>query len=273
MTSRVGILCSVLWVASVVGGGLPVDSHAQTDGPDVLSQVGFDQKLGESIPLDLSFRDELGEEVTLGRYFGEKPVILALVYYECPMLCTLVLNGLLEGMDGLEFTAGREFQIVVVSFDPRDTPELSRAKKAEYLKEYGRPEAEAGWHFLTGSEESISALTQAVGFSYAWDEASKQFVHASGIMVLTPEGQLARYLYGIEYPTRDLKLGLIEAADQKIGSPSDQVLLFCFSYDPVKGKYGLAVMNLMRVLGFGTVISLAGLILVMVRRERQPSSA
>jgi protein SCO1/2 len=249
-------------------------SNARTDGaPGILSQVGIDQKLGEKIPLDLQFRDGAGNAVSLSDYFNDKPVVLSLVYYDCPMLCTQVLNGLLGSMKALTLNAGGEFEVVTVSFDSRETPELALEKKKVYLDQYDRAGAEEGWHFLTGDEASVAALTKSVGFRYAWDEDTQQFAHASGIMVLTPDGTLARYFYGIEFAPRDLKLGLVEASDGKIGSPVDQILLYCFYYDPVKGKYGLAIMNIIRILGTATILVMGTAIFLMIRRGRVPQAA
>ena len=218
--------------------------------PKALTGVGIDQKLNEQLPLDLVFRNENGEDVKLGSYFGKKPVVLSLVYYQCPMLCNQVLNGMVTAFKVMAFKPGQEFEVVTVSFDPRETPALAASKKktyVDYLPEAKRAGAASGWHFLTGDEASIKRITDAVGFRYHWDEATNQFAHASGIFVATPQGKLARYFYGIEYAPRDLRLGLIEAAENKIGSPVDQLLLYCFHYDPATGKYGAAVMNLMRL--------------------------
>jgi protein SCO1/2 len=237
--------------------------------PEPLRNVGIDQRLNEQAPLDLTFRDEAGKQVKLARYFDRKPVILSLVYYECPMLCTLVLNGMVRGFRAMNLNAGDQFEVVTVSFNPRETPELAAAKKKEYIKHYGRQGAEEGWHFLTGDEASIRKLAQAVGFRYAYDPKTGQYAHASGIMILTPEGRIAGYFYGVEYSARDLRLGLIEASAGKIGSPVDQVLLYCFHYDPTKGKYGLVIMNVMRLLGGATVLALGTFLFLMLRRDRR----
>jgi protein SCO1/2 len=246
----------------------PIQNASILPGP--LRGVGFDQRLNEHIPLDLLFRDEAGQTVRLGDYIGTaaaRPTILALVYYECPMLCTVVLNGLLGSLRALSFNIGEQFNIVTVSFDPTETPALAAAKKKEYVQRYGRPGATAGWHFLTGEETAIQQLTQAVGFRYTYDPETKQYIHASGIVVLTPQGKIARYFYGVEYAPRDLRLGLVEASANKIGSPIDQVLLFCYHYDPLTGKYGLLIMNVIRIAGFATVLSLGTFIVVMLRRD------
>jgi protein SCO1/2 len=217
--------------------------------PKMLANVGIDQRLGATLPLDLLFQDEEGRPVRLGQYFGARPVVLVLAYYNCPMLCTQVLNGLVSSMRALSFDAGKEFEVVTVSFDPHDRPRDAAAKKAPYIREYGRPGAAAGWHFLTGGPGSIDRLTAAAGFRYAWDNDLAQFAHASGIFVATPDGRLSRYFYGIEYAPRDLRLGIIEASNRKIGNPVDQLLLYCYHYDPRVGKYGAVVMNLVRMGG------------------------
>ncbi len=243
--------------------------------PGPLAEVGFDQRLGESIPLDLVFRDEQDREVRLGDYFGQRPVLLAPVYFDCPMLCTLVLNGMASALGVLSFDPGREFEILAVSFDARETPALAAQKKSVYLERYGRPDTAAGWHFLTGDEESIRRLTESIGFRFVFLPEQNQFAHASGIVALTPDGQIARYFFGVEYAPRDLRLGLVEAADGAIGSVVDQVLLYCFHYDPVIGKYSAAVMNLIRLGAAITVVVLGSFVLAHWRREkrRRPSTA
>jgi protein SCO1/2 len=252
---------------------LPGLASAQGAGdgrPPFLRDLGFDQRLGESLPLDARLRDEAGREVRLGDYFGRKPVVLSLVYYECPMLCTLSLNGLVSAMDVLSFDAGDEYEVVTLSFEPKETPELARAKKEVYLERYGREGAEQGWHFLTGDAAQIRRVTEAVGFRFAWDAETRQYAHPSGILVVTPEGRIARYLYGIEYAPKDLRLALLEASDEKSGSPIDQLLLFCYQYDPTTGRYGAAAMNLVRAGGVLTVLGLLAFWALRWRRERQP---
>jgi len=236
--------------------------------PRLLTEIGLDQRLNEPLPLDLPFRDEAGREVTLAQYFGERPVILTLVYYECPMLCTQVLNGLVSALGVLQFSIGEEYDVLTISFDPGETSELAAGKKAAYLERYDRSGAERGWHFLTGSQRSIAALTEAVGFRYAYNEGVDQFAHVSGFMVLTPEGRLSRYFYGIEYGPRDIRLALIEAADSRIGSAVDQLFLYCFHYDPRSGRYSFAIMRLVRLAGVLTVGAIVGAIVLMRRRER-----
>jgi protein SCO1 len=238
--------------------------------PKALQDVGLDQKLNNQLPLDLVFRDESGQQVKLGQYFGKRPVVLSLVYYDCPMLCTQVLNGMTEAFRVLSFKQGEDYEVVSVSFDPRETPALAAAKKkkyVDYLPEEKRVAAMNGWHFLTGDDANIKRITEAVGFRYHWDEATNQFAHASGIMVLTPEGRLAQYYYGIEYSAKDLRLGLVEASANKIGTPVDQLLLYCYHYDPATGKYGAVVMNMIRLGGIVTVVAIVGLLLVLRRRS------
>ncbi len=237
--------------------------------PELLQEVGLDQKLNTQVPLNLRFRDEDGRVVTLGDYFGKRPVILTLNYFECPMLCTEVLNGLVSALGVMNFSVGKEFDVVTVSFDPRDTPERARQKKAAYLGRYKRPGSESGWHFLTGSDHEIAALTRAVGFRYAYNAKAGQFAHASGVMVATPEGRLSHYFYGIEYGPRDLRLALVEASNHKIGTAVDQVLLACFHYDPSSGRYSMAVMTAVRAAGLAMVGLIAGAIVLMRRRERR----
>ncbi len=248
-------------------GARPVPGQVATGLPKVLNNVGIDQKLNEQIPFDAVFKDEQGSEVKLGGFFGKRPVVLSLVYYSCPMLCTQVLNGMLSAFRQVSFNIGDQYEVVTVSFDPRETPELAAAKKQTYVKGYNRAGAEASWHFLTGDEANIKRLTNAVGFRYVWDQQTNQFAHASGIMVLTPEGKLARYFYGIDYPPRDLRLGLVEASQNKIGTPVDALMLYCYHYDPATGKYGAVVMNIMRLAGGVTVVLIVGLLLVLRRRS------
>ncbi|NOT55052.1 MAG: SCO family protein [Deltaproteobacteria bacterium] len=231
--------------------------------------VGLDQRLDSQLPLDLTFSDESGKKVQLGDYFGKKPVILSLAYYDCPMLCTLVINGLIRTLRTLSFSAGNEFTVLTVSFNPTDTPRLAAMKKQTSLQSYSRAGAEAGWHFLTGDEATIQRLTQAVGFRYRYDTERKEYAHASGIMVLTPDGRISRYFYGVEYAPRDVRFGLIEAAGGKIGSPVDQLLLLCYHYDPVTGKYGVLITRSLRLAGAATVLGIGGFIILSLRRDRR----
>jgi protein SCO1/2 len=235
--------------------------------PELLKDVGIDQKLNDSVPLELAFRDEHGNRVELGKYFGSKPVILTLVYYSCPMLCTQVLNGLNRSLKEIPMDMGRDFRVVTVSIDPTERPVLAEAKQVMYAGMYGRPGAAEGWHFLTGSEREIKQLASAVGFRYAYDPDSKQFAHASVIMILTPEGKISRYLYGIQYPQRDLRLSLVEASQGKIGSAVDQILLFCYHYDPHTGKYGLLISRIIQLSGLLTVLIGAVFLIFLFRGE------
>lgn len=241
----------------------------QISAKQVFEDVRIEQKLNDQIPLDLTFNDAQGNRVRLGDYFHDKPVILSLVYYECPMLCTQVLNGMVGSFKILRLSMGKEYDVVTVSIDPRETPELAAQKKAQYLKTYARKGSENGWHFLTGDQESIHKLAEAVGFHYVYDKETGQFAHASAIMVATPEGKLARYFYGIEYPAVDLRLAIVEASANKIGTVTDQLLLLCYHYDPATGKYGLVLTNIMRLGGILTVLAIGGFIVIMVRRERK----
>lgn len=239
--------------------------------PDALQKIGIEQKLGDQLPLDTELKDENGKAVKLGDFFtGSKPVIVAFVYYECPMLCNEVLNGLTGSLKGLSFEAGKEFDVVAVSFDARENekPDLAKNKKAAYMERYGRPGTEKGWHFLTGSQESIDKVTKAAGFSYQWDEKSNQFAHAGGIMIATPEGKLARYFYGIDYAPKDLKFSLMESADSKVGSVAEKLFLYCYHYDPSTGKYGLAILRVMRLGGIATLLILGISLVIFWRRER-----
>ena len=236
--------------------------------PDLLKDVGIDQKLNQQVPLDLTFRDETGKTVQLSQYFGQKPVLLSLVYFNCPMLCTQVLNGMEASMKGLPMDAGNEFNAISVSIDPSDKPVLAAVKQQMYVGMYGRPNGAQGWHFLTGDEEQIKKLANAVGFRYAYDPDSKQFAHASAIMVLTPDGKLSKYFYGIQYSPRDLRLGLVEASARKIGTPVDAILLFCYHYDPHTGKYGLLISRLIQAGGLLTVLAIGSIMLILFRRER-----
>jgi protein SCO1/2 len=233
--------------------------------PPGLQNVGIEQRLNEQIPPDLTFRDETGKSVHLGDYFGKRPMILNLVYYQCPMLCGEVLSGLESSLRVLKFDVGKEFDVLTVSFDPRETPEMAYAKKAEYLKRYGRVDAADGWHFLTGSQESIEALTRAAGFQYNYDPKTDQFAHATAIMVLTPEGRIAQYYYGVEYAPKDLRLGLIQAAGNKIGTLVDQVLLYCYHYNPATGKYGAIISRVLQLAAAATILILGAFIVLLIR--------
>lgn len=240
--------------------------------PDPLKQIGIEQKLGGQVPMDAVFKNEAGEPVRLGDLMNqERPVILALVYFECPMLCNQVLNGLTGTLKGISFDAGKEYDVLAISFDASENekPGLAANKKASYMERYGRPGTENGWHFLTGDQAAIDAVTQSVGFSYEWDEKSNQFAHASGIIMLTPEGTVARYFYGIDYAPRDVKLGLVETAENKVGGVTEQLLLYCFHYDPSTGKYGFAVLNALRLAAVATLVGMGAMGFVFWRRGRR----
>ena len=245
----------------------PVPPPPMAATPGVLQEVGFDQKLGDQLPLDLAFKDETGKDVRLGDYFGKKPVVLSLVYYQCPMLCTISLNGLAGALEVLSFVPGQEFEVLTVSFDPKEGPVLAAAKKKVYMTRYKRPQADQGWHFLTGSKESVDRLTKAVGFRYVWDAETKQFAHPAGILVATPEGKIANYLFGVEYSPKDLRLALVDAAGGRIGNAVDQVLLYCYQYNPKTGRYSASILNLVRLGGILTLLALGGFILTTTRRE------
>jgi protein SCO1 len=244
------------------------DDSTAANRPKILRDVGIDQNLNQQIPLDLKFRDETGKTVELSQYFGKKPVILSLVYFSCPMLCTLVEESLLQSLKHVSFDIGDQYNVLTVSFDPHDTPEMASAKKSVYVGLYGRKGAAQGWHFLTGDEPSIKALTKAVGFRYTYDPTTGQYAHATAIMVLTPQGKLARYFYGIQYPPGGLRLSLVEASHEKIGSPVDAILLFCCSYNPATGKYGLLVSRLLMIAGGLTIVTLGTLVLMLSRSNK-----
>lgn len=266
--SRRSALLAVLLPAIVFAGGIAKVPQG-TETPEALKAVGIDQRLDSQIPLDAAFRNQRGETVTIGSLLRRRPAILTLVYYECPMLCTMILNGTLRTIRALEMTAGRDYDIITLSFDPSETPEIARRKREEYLERYHRPEAEQGWHFLVGEEANIRKVAEAAGFRYQRDPGTNQWAHASAIMVLTPEGRLSRYFYGVEYSARDLRLGLVEAAAGKIGTAVDQILLYCFHYDPATGKYSLAVLNTLRGAAALTVLALAGFWFKQYRNNRK----
>lgn len=241
--------------------------------PQLPGKVVFEQKLDAQVPLDLMFRDESGKIIRLRDFFNHgKPVLLNFMYYRCPMLCPMVMEGLSSGLTELKFDAGNQFDVITVSIDPRDMPKDAALKKDMYIKRYGRLNAAGGWHFLTGHDTVIHQLTSAVGFQYAYDPARDQFAHGTGVVVLTPGGRVSRYIYGFEYKARDLRLALVEASSNKIGSPVDQILLLCFHYDPATGKYSREAMNFVRAGGVATVLSLAGFVIIMIRKERRSQS-
>jgi protein SCO1 len=277
----VSLACLTLSIApaSAQMTGAPLGGYKQAPAatassmPPALREVGFDQNIGQRLPLDAKFRDDDGREVRLGEFFGARPVVLAFVYYDCPMLCTQVLSAITSSLGVLSLDAGRDFDVVFVSFDPREQPPLAAAKKAEYLARYKRTGSERGWHFLTGEAAAISRATSAAGFRYVWDADTKQYAHPTGVIVVTPDGRVARYLFGIEYGPRDLRFALLEATQGKVGSIVDSLLLFCYHYDPMTGRYGLVIMRALRIAAVATVLLLAGFIVLMIRRERPPLQA
>lgn len=259
---RRGILIAVLM--------LVVPAGAQNLFPrSAADKVGITQRIGGQVPLDLTFVDERGDEVTLSDYFGDKPVVLTPVYYSCPMLCNLVLDGLVNVARELRYDIGDEYEVVSVSFDPGETAEMAEAKKAVYAARYGRDQVEAGWHFLTGEQLAIRQLMDSIGFRYAYDDTVQEYAHAAVIVVLQPDGTIARYFYGFEYKPRDLRLALVEASEGKVGSIVDQALLLCYSYDGTMGKYTASIMGAVRVAGTAMAAGLAGFIFLMIRKERK----
>jgi protein SCO1/2 len=252
--------------------------HAQSQQPAamkpaLLQNVGMIQKMNENVPLDLAFRDEAGNSVRLGDYFGSKPVVLSLVYYNCPSMCTEVLNGELRALQGISLDLGKDYEAVTVSFDPKDRPAEAAVKKRTYTGLYGHRGSPSAWHFLTGEQRAIDALTEAVGFKYAYDASSAQFAHATAIVILTPDGRISRYFYGVQYPSRDVRLGLVEASQGRIGSATDAALLFCYHYDAVTGKYGLVIMNVIRAAGVLTLALLGIFFWFMSRHEKKRVAA
>lgn len=257
------VLFALLAGMSASAGAAGADPHELT------AQVGIDQRLDAAVPLDLTFRDETGQAVRLGDYFGARPVILTLNYYRCPTLCSLLLTSLEQGLQQVAFNIGDQFDVVTVSIDPTETPADAAAKKAEILARYGRPGAAAGWHFLTGDEGQIRQLAAAVGFRYTYDARQQQYIHPAGIMLLTPAGRLARYLLGIEFPARDLRLGLVETAGGRIGAPTDQILLLCYHYDAATGRYAGAVDTFVKGASIAVAGALTLLVGLLLRRERR----
>ena len=265
----IGLMSAVVSAQGTAPGVQPDPAMPSSQTPRALQNVSFEQRLNEQLPLELAFKDESGRAVKLGDYFGRKPVVLTFVYYECPMLCTEVLNGLESSLRVINETVGKEFDVVTVSFDPKETPILAAGKKKAYLERYKRPEAEQGWHFLTGDQASIEALTKAAGFHFFWDEASHQFAHASGIVVATPAGKVSRYFLGIDYSPRDVKFALIESSNEKIGTLAEKLLLYCYHYDPAAGNYGFVAMRAVRIGGAVTILALVGFVFVSIRRDHQ----
>jgi len=271
-------------IALVLVLGVPAGARAQGAGmpeppldpaskkPLILEKVGIDQKIGQQLPLDLQFVDDHGAPVRLGDFFGTRPVVLALAYYECPMLCTQVLNGMTGALKPLSFDAGTDFEVVVVSINPREGPRLAAEKKANYIERYGRPETARGWHFLTGTDASIKSLASAIGFRYAFDENIQQYAHGAAIYVATPKGIVARYLLGIDFSPKDLRFALIEASENRLGTIGDKVLLLCYHYDPTTGKYGAVVLRAVRIGGVLTVLGFLAFLTVSLRQERRETS-
>jgi protein SCO1 len=243
--------------------------------PEIMQKVGIEQHLNEQIPLDTEFKNEDGKTVKLSEYFNQKrPVILALVYYECPMLCNEVLNGLTGSLKGLTFSAGKDFDVLAISFDARenDKTDLAKHKKEGYLERYQRQGAENGWHFLTGTQDSIDKITKSVGFNYQYDKESNQFAHNGGIMVITPEGKISRYFYGIDYAPKDVKFAVMDSSQEKIGNPAEQLLLYCYHYDPSKGRYGLQILSVMRLVSVVMLIGMGAMFFVYRRRNKRKSA-
>ncbi len=270
------IALAVLWYSAIEAQmtGAPVSGYKREPGmtasavPAPLREIGFDQHIDDHLPLDVPVRDEDGHAVPLARYFGKRPVVLVFAYYSCPMLCTQVFNGIASAIGVLSLEPGRDFDVVAISFDPRDTPATAAGKKAAYLERYHRPGASASAHFLTAEPPAIDRLTKAAGFRYVWDARTDQFAHPTGIIVVTPDGRLARYLFGIDYGPRDLRLALVEASAGSVGTAADSLLLYCYHYDPMTGRYGLIVMRTLRIAGVTTVLALSAFVTVMIRRER-----
>jgi protein SCO1 len=267
LASAMALVSAVVSAQSSNGGLQPQPGVPSSQMPGALQDVGFEQRLNETLPLDLMFRDEDNREVRLGEYFNRRPVVLAFVYYECPMLCSQVMNGVTSALTALDESAGSDYEVVAVSFDPRETPMMAAAKKKSYVDRYNRANAAHGFHFLTGSEASIKALTAAAGFNYAWDDQTQQFAHASGFVVATPAGKLSRYFFGIEYAPRDIKFALIESSAGRVGSLVDQVLLYCYHYDPKTGSYSFVAMKAVQLGGAFTLLALVGFVVVAIRRD------
>jgi protein SCO1/2 len=266
INQRAGLLLRLIALIAVLGVAIGGPGVVQAQGTNPLTDVAFEQKIDAQIPLDLPFVDSNGAAVTLGDYFGrDRPVILALGYYACPMLCSLVREGLITSLQDVRLNVGSDFDVVYVSIDPLETPMLAAGARAAAISRYGRPGTDDGWHFLTGGQDAIDQLAAAVGFRYVYDETINQYAHAAGIMVATPQGRVARYLFGIEYAANDIRFAVIEAADNKIGTAVDQLMLLCYQYDPVTGRYTGAVMNLIRLAGTITVVIMAVSIYLLSR--------
>ncbi len=269
VSRRLALLLAPLLVAQSLVA-LPATAQNFYEGlPAPLQRIAIEQMLGEQVDMSLAFTDETGESVTLGELTSDRPILLALVYYDCPMLCSLALNGVVSSLKAVELDAGRDFEVVVVSIDPEEGPELASATKARVVESYKRAGTENGWHFLVGDQPEIDQLADSVGFRYSYDEETGEYAHAAGIVILTPEGLVSRYLLGIEYPAKDVRLALVESSNETIGSLVDQALLFCYRYDPETGTYSAATMNLVRLGGALTVLVIVTFIVLMLRRDRQ----
>lgn len=268
-------IAALLVLSSAAGAQTIPDSVGKSSSglPAQLQNVGFEPQLNAQLPLDVNFRDESGRDVQLREYFGRKPVVLALVYYGCPMLCNQVEMGVVGSLKMLSFNPARDYEVLFVSFDPRENPEMASKKKTAALSRFGRPETAAGWHFLTGKQEAIRAVASAVNFRYSFDEKHNLFAHASGIMLLTPDGRISRYFYGVEYPSRDVRLGLVDASAGKIGTPIDHLLLFCFQYNPETARYSATVLRIVRLGGILTILTIVVGILIFRRRDVRAASA
>lgn len=262
-----------LWLLIFWIGLSPLQARTPEQQNETLAKVGFTQNLNAQIPLNLVFQDETGASVPLSTYFGKKPVLLNLVYFQCPMLCGEVLNGIIRTLRMIPLSAGKDFNVVTVSIDPREKPTLAAAKKAVYLDKYHRKGAENGWAFLTGSASEIQTLADIVGFHFTYDKEIDQFAHASGIMIVTPTGRLSHYFFGVEYPPQDVRLSLVDASQGTIGSPVERLLLYCYHYDPTTGRYGIAILRVLRVAGTLTFLLLATFVVTMALRERAARQA
>ncbi len=260
---------ALLLTSSVGAQQRQVPGAPAAELPEAIKEIGFDQNLGRMLPLDVEFKDELGRTVKVGDYFGKRPVVLSFVYYGCPMLCLESLSSLAATLGVLSETPGEDFEVVSISIDPRETPAMALDKKGHYIERSGKPAIAGGWHYLTGTEENIQRLTKAAGFRYVWDETTQQYAHPAGIVVATTEGKVSRYLFGIDYGPRDLRLAVLDASEEKIGSPLARALLYCYHYDVTTGRYSLAIMRIVQVAGAATVLSLCTLIVVWTRRERR----
>jgi protein SCO1 len=261
---------AALLVSGTIVRGQAVPSNtgiASTSMPAQLKNIGFDPQLNAQMPLDLPFVDENGSDVQLRDYFKQKPVVLAFVYYGCPMLCNQVEQGVVGSLRMLSFTPGRDYEVVFVSFDPRESADMAAQKKKSAMEHFRRPETASGWHFLTGTKDSIEVATKAANFRYSFDTKNNLFAHASGIMLLTPDGRISRYFYGVEYPGRDMRLGLVDASAGKIGTPVDRALLFCYQYDPSSATYSASILKIIRLGGILTVLCIVGGILIFRRRD------